>query len=77
MEQARSNRYRHAVRHLASCRRLAGAIEAWGAIPDHNSYINELLYAYGHRVGFMNQLDSDILLLPELPGEQLAADWGP
>ncbi|WP_411874284.1 DUF6880 family protein [Vulcanococcus limneticus] len=77
LEQARSNRYRHAVRHLASCRRLAGAIEAWGAIPDHNSYINELLYAYGHRVGFMNQLDSDILLLPELPGEQLAADWGP
>ena len=77
LEQARSNRYRHGVRHLASCRRLAGAIEAWGTIPDHNSYINELLYAYGHRVGFMNQLDSDILLLPELPGEQPAADWGP
>jgi hypothetical protein len=77
VEQARSNRYRHAVRHLASCRRLAGAIEAWGAIPDHNTYISELLYAYGHRAGFMNQLDSDILLLPELPGEQLAADWGP
>lgn len=77
VEQARSNRYRHAVRYLASCRRLAGAVEAWGAIPDHNSYISELLYAYGHRAGFMNQLDSDILLLPELPGEQLAADWGP
>jgi len=77
VEQARSNRYRHAVRHLASCRRLAGAVEAWGAIPDHNTYISELLYAYGHRAGFMNQLDSDILLLPELPGEQLAADWGP
>jgi hypothetical protein len=74
VEQARSNRYRHAVRHLASCRRLAGAIEAWGAIPDHNTYISELLYAYGHRAGFMNQLDSDILLLHELPGEQLAAD---
>jgi hypothetical protein len=77
VEQARSNRYRHAVRHLASCRRLAGAVEAWGAIPDHNTYISELLYAYGHRAGFMNQLDSDILLLPELPGEQLEADWGP
>ena len=77
VEQARSNRYRHAVRHLASCRRLAGAIEAWGAIPDHNNYISELLYAYGHRVGFMNQLDSDTLLLPELPGDQLEADWGP
>jgi hypothetical protein len=77
LENARSNRYRHAVRHLASCRRLAGAIEAWGAIPNHNTYLSELLYAYGHRAGFMNQLDSDILLLPELPGEQLEADWGP
>jgi hypothetical protein len=71
LENARSNRYRHAVRHLASCRRLAGAIGVWGAIPDHNTYLSELLYAYGHRAGFMNQLDSDILLLPELPGGQL------
>jgi hypothetical protein len=77
VENARSNRYRHAVRHLASCRRLAGAIEAWGAIPDHNSYIRELLQAYGHRSGFLNQLDFDTLLLAELPGDQLAADWSP
>lgn len=76
LQNARSNRYRHAVRHLASRRRLAGAIGSWGAIPDHNNYISELLYAYGHRAGFMNQLDSDILLLSELPGDQLAADWG-
>ena len=74
LEQARSNRYRHAVRHLASCRRLAGAIAAWGTIPDHNSYINELLYAYGHRVGFINQLDPDNLLLSESPGDQLERD---
>jgi hypothetical protein len=74
LEQARSNRYRHGVRHLASCRRLAGAISAWGTIPDHNSYINELLYAYGHRVGFINQLDPDTLLLPESPGDQLERD---
>jgi len=63
LENARSNRYRHAVRHLTSCRRLAGAVEAWGAIPDHNTYISELLYAYGHRAGFMNQLDPDNLLV--------------
>jgi hypothetical protein len=74
LEQARSNRYRHGVRHLASCRRLAGAITAWGTIPDHNSYINELLYAYGHRVGFINQLDPDNLLLSESPGDQLERD---
>jgi len=77
LENARSNRYRHAVRHLASCRRLAGAIDAWGTIPDHNSYINELLYAYGHRVGFMNQLDPDTLFISKLPGDQLEADWRP
>jgi|688.fasta_scaffold59941_3 hypothetical protein len=71
LENARSNRYRHAVRHLTSCRRLAGAVEAWGAIPDHNTYISELLYAYGHRAGFMNQLDFDTLLLAVLPGGQL------
>jgi len=62
------------VRHLASCRRLAGAIATWGTIPDHNSYINELLYAYGHRVGFMNQLDPDNLLLSESPGDQPQRD---
>jgi hypothetical protein len=28
LEQAGSNRYRHGVRHLARCRRLAGALEA-------------------------------------------------
>jgi hypothetical protein len=74
LEQARSNRYRHGVRHLASCRRLAGAIATWGTIPDHNSYINELLYAYGHRVGFINQLDPDNLLLSESPEDQLERD---
>lgn len=73
---ARSNRFRHAGRHLVSFRRLAGAIGAWGAIPNHISYSCELLQAYGHRSGFLNQLDFDILLLPELPGDQLAADWG-
>jgi hypothetical protein len=77
LDQARSNRYRHAVRHLASCRRLAGAIEAWGAIPQHNSYINELLYGYGHRVGFMNLLDRDTLFVTKTPGDQLEADWRP
>jgi hypothetical protein len=77
VEQARSNRYRHAARHLASCRRLAGAVEAWGTIPDHNTYLSDLLYAYGHRAGFMNQLDPDSLFISKLPGDQLEADWRP
>ena len=65
------------MRHLVSCRRLGGAIEAWGAIPDHNSYINELLCAYSHRVGFMKQLDRDTLFVTKTPGDQLKADWRP
>jgi hypothetical protein len=75
--QARSNRYRHAVRRLASCRRLAGAIEAWGAIPNHNIYINELLQAYGHRISLMKELDCDTLFATETPVDQLEADWRP
>jgi hypothetical protein len=73
--EGRSNRYRHGVRHLASCRRLASTIDAWEMFPKHNSYINELLYAYGHRVGFMNQLDPDNLLVTKTPGDQLEAEW--
>ena len=65
------------MHQLVSRRRLGGAIEAWGAIPDHNTYISELLHAYGHRMGFLTKLDFDNLLLDELPVNQLAADWGP
>ena len=49
------------MHHLVSRRRLGGAIGIWGAIPNHNGYINELLYAYGQRVGFMKQLDCDTI----------------
>ena len=63
------------MHHLASCRRLGGAIGIWGAIPNHNGYINELLYAYGQRVGFMKQLDCDTPLLSKSPGVELGADW--
>jgi hypothetical protein len=53
LEETRSNRYRCAVRPLASCRRLGGAIANLGTIPDHNSYINELLCVYGLRISLM------------------------
>jgi hypothetical protein len=65
------------VRHLVNCRRLDGAIEIWGAIPDHNSYIRELLQAYGHLSGIMKQLDRDTLFVTKTPGDQLEADWRP
>jgi hypothetical protein len=77
LETARPNRYRHAVRHLASCVRLAESITTWGTIPSHNVYVKALLHAYGCRMGFLAKLDFDTLLLPELPGDQPEADWVP
>jgi hypothetical protein len=72
---ARSHRYRHAVRHLASCRRLANAIADWRTIPAHDRYIRDLLQAYGHRTGFLTKLDFDNLLLSGQAEELLEADW--
>jgi hypothetical protein len=76
-EETRSKRYRYAVLHLVSCRRLGGAIGIWGAIPNHNSYINELLQAYGHRISLMKELDCDTRFATETPVDQLEADWRP
>jgi hypothetical protein len=76
-EATRSKHYRQALRYPASCLGLAGAIYAWGAIPKHNSHINELFCAYGHRVGFMKQLDPDTMFETKTPGDQLEADWRP
>jgi hypothetical protein len=65
------------VHHLVSRRRLGGAIGIWGAIPNHNNYIRELLQAYGHLSGIMKQLDRDTLFVTKTPGDQLEADWRP
>ena len=65
LETGQSNRYSRAVRHLASCRRLAATIESWGTIPHHNRYVRDLLRAYDHRVGFLSKLDYDNLLVEE------------
>ena len=63
LETGQSNRYNRAVRHLASCRRLAAMINDWGAIPHHNTYIRDLTRDYGHRKGFLTRLNLDNLLL--------------
>ena len=68
LETGQSNRYSRAVRHLASCCRLAASIDNWGAIPHHNTYIRDLQRDYGHRKGFLTRLDRDNLLLEEAPG---------
>lgn len=67
LDTAQSNRYQHAARHVASCRRLAAAIADWGRIPPHNVYIRHLLRDYGHRQAFARRLDLDNLLADEAP----------
>jgi hypothetical protein len=69
LEMGHSSRYTRAVRHLASCRRLASRINDWGRIPHHNAYARDLLRAYGHRMGFLNKLDLDNLLVAEGSGD--------
>lgn len=65
LELARTSRYPRAVRHIESCRQLARGIADWARIPPHNTYVRGLLRAYGHRLGFLKQLDREALLLPE------------
>lgn len=67
LDTAQSNRYQHAARHVASCRRLAAAIADWGRIPPHNVYIRNLLRDYGHRQAFARRLDLDNLLADDAP----------
>jgi hypothetical protein len=74
LETGQSNRYIRAVRHLASCRRLAAAIDDWGRIPHHNAYTRDLVRAYGHRTGFVNKLDFDNLLVEDPGGQRKGSD---
>lgn len=67
LETGQSNSYSRAVRHLDGCRRLAAAINDWGRIPSHNSYILDLLRAYKHRTGFRNKIPVSQLLVEENP----------
>jgi hypothetical protein len=63
LETGQSNRYSRAVRYLERCRQLAAVIDHWGTIPAHNTYVSDLRRAYDHRIGFLNKLTDDILLL--------------
>ncbi|MCP9916282.1 DUF6880 family protein [Cyanobium sp. ATX 6F1] len=52
LAQARSTRYRHAARHLDTCAALAAAIEDWGDIEPHDSYLARLRRDHGRTYGF-------------------------
>ncbi|MCT0212154.1 MULTISPECIES: DUF6880 family protein [unclassified Synechococcus] len=52
LEQGRSSRYRHAARHLQSCRALAAGIEDWCGALDHAAYLAGLDQDHGRKLGF-------------------------
>jgi len=52
LNAARSKRYRHAARHLATCAELAPRIEDFGAFETHEAYVARLKKDHGRKHGF-------------------------
>ncbi|TRD17792.1 DUF6880 family protein [Palleronia caenipelagi] len=57
LDAARSSRYGHAARHLASCAAADGAIEDYGSHPDHQSFVQSLRAAHGRKQAFWSRVD--------------------
>jgi hypothetical protein len=64
----RPKRYPHAARHLETCHRLAAAINDWGELADHRSYVAQLRRDLGRKYGFWGEVPKKIL--SELESEQ-------
>jgi len=56
LERARTRRYRHAARHLETCRALAAGIDDWGGVQEHNAYLERLDRDHGRKYGFWSIL---------------------
>lgn len=52
LTSARSSRYGHAARHLATCQSLAGEIGDWGESEPHAAYLARLKKTHGCKYGF-------------------------
>ena len=52
LSNARSGRYRHAARHLASCAEADALIADYGEHPSHDSYVQGLRQAHGRKSAF-------------------------
>ena len=72
----RVKRYVHAARHLATCHRLAGAIDDWGALADHRSYLAGLRQRHGRKYGFWSEVSEEILAQPADQAGSAAARHG-
>jgi hypothetical protein len=61
----RPKRYPHAARHLETCHRLAAAINDWGELVDHRSYMAHLRRDHGRKYGFWGEVTKTIIPEPE------------
>jgi hypothetical protein len=61
----RPKRYPHAARHLETCHRLAAAINDWGELVDHRSYMLQLRRDHGRKYGFWGEVPKQIIPEPE------------
>lgn len=57
LREARSSRYGHAARHLATCGRMADRIDHWGGIVPHEAYVAALRVDHGRKSGFWARTD--------------------
>lgn len=57
LSKAKSKRYRHAARHLATCERLAASLPADGTIEDHATYLGVLRTDHGRKSSFWSLVD--------------------
>jgi hypothetical protein len=58
LDRARSSRYGHAARHLASCAWLATTVTDWKGQVSHEEYLSELRRRHGRKSGFWNRVNS-------------------
>jgi hypothetical protein len=58
LDAARSKRYGHTARHLASCAAADPQIDDYGAYPDHTAFLAHLRARHGRKSAFWNRVES-------------------
>jgi hypothetical protein len=58
LDRARSSRYGHAARHLASCAWLATTVTDWHGRAPHAEYLADLRRRHGRKSGFWGRVNS-------------------
>ncbi|MEI6112188.1 MAG: DUF6880 family protein, partial [Cyanobium sp. ELA712] len=72
----RPKRYPHAARHLETCHRLAAAINDWGELVDHRSYMAQLRRDHGRKYGFWGEVPKEIIPEAEVAAKVADKDVG-